>query len=55
MPKFQYSAMDSAGKEQKGVIDADNENDATVKLKEKGLFPTSISEAKGGGGKSSGK
>ncbi len=49
MPKFNYVAMDGQGKEQKGVVDADNENDATSKLKEKGLFPTSISEDKGKG------
>ena len=42
MPKFNYVAMDGQGKEQKGVLDADNQNDATSKLKEKGLFPTSL-------------
>ena len=50
MPTYQYSAMDAQGKEKKGRIDADNENDANAKLKEQGLFPTSISKARGGGG-----
>ncbi len=48
MPTFQYSAMDAQGKEQKGRIEAENENAANAKLKERGLFPTSINEAKGG-------
>ncbi len=48
MPKFNYVAMDGQGREQKGAIDADNENDASSKLKEKGLFPTSITEDKSG-------
>jgi type IV pilus assembly protein PilC len=50
MPKFNYSAMDGQGKEQKGTIDAENDNDAVAQLKDQGLFPTSITEAKGGGG-----
>ncbi len=49
MPTYQYSAMDAQGKERKGRIDAENENAANAKLKEQGLFPTSITEAKGGG------
>jgi type IV pilus assembly protein PilC len=49
--KFQYTAMDSRGKESKGSIDADSEQDAVNALKEKGLYPTDISEAKGGGKK----
>ena len=57
MPKYNFVAMDGQGKEQKGNIDAENENDASSKLKEKGLFPTSISENKSGSskGKSKGK
>lgn len=39
---FKYSAMDAQGKEKTGVIDATNENDANSKLKQMGLFPTSI-------------
>ena len=48
MPSYQYSAMDAQGKEQKGRLDAENENDANAKLRERGLYPTSINEAKGG-------
>ncbi len=47
MAKFNYTAMDGRGKEKKGRIDAESEQDAQVKLKEQGLFPTSISEASG--------
>jgi len=47
--KFAYSAMDGHGKEQRGKLDADNEQDAAAKLKQMGLFPTSIGEIKGGG------
>ena len=43
MAKFNYVAMDNQGKEQKGSIDAENESEASSKLKEKGLFPTTIS------------
>jgi len=52
MPRYMYTAMDGRGKEQKGKIDADNEQDAASKLKQMGLFPTSISEvaAKGPAG-----
>jgi type IV pilus assembly protein PilC len=34
--------MDGSGKEQKGRIDAENEQDAANQLKQMGLFPTSI-------------
>ena len=51
MAKFQYTAMDSRGKESKGVIEADSEPDAVNKLKEKELYPTDISEVKGKGKK----
>ncbi len=46
MPIFQYTAMDSAGKEKKGRMEAENENAVTSALKEQGLFPTSIKEDK---------
>jgi type IV pilus assembly protein PilC len=47
MAQFQYTAMDSAGKEQKGKIDAGSEKEVAAKLKDMGLFPTSIKEIKG--------
>ncbi|MFW6414648.1 MAG: type II secretion system F family protein, partial [Verrucomicrobiota bacterium] len=46
MPTFQYIAMDGSGKEQKGRIDASSQQDAASKLKQQGLFATSITEAK---------
>lgn len=49
MPTFHYTAMDARGKEQRGKIEAENQQDATNKLKQNGLFPTSVLEAKGGG------
>lgn len=52
MPSFNYVAMDSSGKEQKGRIEADDQNDAQQKLKERGLYPTNITSA--GGGKKTG-
>ncbi len=50
MPIFQYTAMDSSGKEKKGRMDADNEQAVGAALKEQGMFPTSIKEAKASGG-----
>lgn len=44
MPRFKYTAMDGRGKEKKGRIDAETEQDAASKLKQQGLFPTSIAE-----------
>jgi len=49
MARFHYTAMDGRGKEQKGRIDAENEQDAAGKLKQMGLFPTSIAPVKGAG------
>ena len=46
MPKFDYVAMDGSGKEKKGTIEAGNEAEAQNQLKNQGLFPTSINEAK---------
>ena len=54
MPTYQYSAMDAQGKERKGRVEAENDQIANTKLKEQGLFPTNITEVKGGG-KSGGK
>jgi len=44
MPKFSYLAMDSKGKEQKGVLEVGNQNEAISRVKEMGLFPTKIVE-----------
>ena len=50
MPIFQYTAMDSNGKEKKGRMDAENDQAVGAALKEQGMFPTSIKEAKTAGG-----
>lgn len=45
MATFTFKAIDSAGRESQGTVDADNQNAAVSRLKEKGLFATSISES----------
>lgn len=45
MPKFNYVAMDSRGKETKGSLDVSNQNEAISRLKEMGYFPTKVVEA----------
>lgn len=42
MPKFKYNAMDSRGVETQGEIEADNQTAALARIKEKGMFPTSV-------------
>jgi len=64
MPKFNYVAMDSHGKETKGTLEVNSQNEAIGRVKEMGLFPTKIVEvekvkpekkgAKPSGGKASG-
>ncbi len=45
MPKFNYVAMDSRGKETKGTLNVANQNEAITRLKEMGYFPTKVTEA----------
>src|SRR5436309_10579516 len=45
MPKFNYVAMDSRGKEIKGTLDVGNQNEAISRLKEMNYFPTKVVEA----------
>jgi len=45
MPKFNYVAMDSRGKETKGTLDVGSQNEAIGRLKEMGYFPTKVVEA----------
>src|SRR5882762_9878960 len=63
MPKFNYVAMDSRGKETKGTLEVTNQNEAITRVKEMGLFPTKVvevdktkekSETKGKGGAKTG-
>jgi len=55
MPVFQYTAMDSNGKERKGKMEAPDEQSVGAALKDQGMFPTSIKEATAGGGRKSSK
>ncbi|HOW66111.1 MAG TPA: type II secretion system F family protein [Candidatus Paceibacterota bacterium] len=45
MPKFNYVAMDSRGKETKGTLDVNSQSEAINRLKEMGYFPTKVVEA----------
>ena len=47
MPKYNYVAMDSRGKETKGTIEVANQNEAIGRVKEMGFFPTKVVEDKG--------
>lgn len=55
MPKYQYVAMDSRGKEQKGVLEVASQADAINRLKEMGYFPTKVMEAEKPKGKKDAK
>ena len=56
MPSFQYEALDKAGKQQKGVVEAASSDEAIQRIKLQGYFPTSVREqrvkksARGGDG-----
>ena len=45
MPKFDYVAMDSKGKEVTGTLEAENQTTVHGRIRELGYFPTSIVEA----------
>lgn len=53
MAKFQYTAYDADGKQRKGIIEADDEQAATIQLKNQALSLTSLTTI-GGGQKSKG-
>ena len=44
MPKYNYVAMDSRGKETKGVLEVASQNEAIGRIKEMGYFPTKVVE-----------
>jgi len=44
MPKYDYVALDSRGKETKGTVEVASQNEAIGRVKEMGLFPTKIGE-----------
>jgi type IV pilus assembly protein PilC len=45
MPAFAYTALDAAGKEHRGQLDAPDSRQAAVMLRERGLFPTEVQPA----------
>ncbi len=45
MPVFKYKGYDQAGSLTEGVIEADGQKDAVLKIKTKGIFPKDIEEA----------
>lgn len=55
MPTFQYTAMDGKGNEQKGRIEAGNQQQAAAKLKQSGLFATNLIQSRGEGAGAGGK
>ena len=46
MPTYVYEALNSAGKPQKGPIEADSSEEAIQRIKGQGYFPTSVREQK---------
>lgn len=47
MARFQYTAMDASGKEVKDRIEAESEQEAGNLLRQKGLYPISVTPVKG--------
>lgn len=45
MPVFEYKALDRAGRNKKGIIDADSPVSARQKLRGSGVFPVEVKEA----------
>ncbi len=54
MPLYEYRAHDAEGKEKKGLLDASSSSAAYQKLKDQGLFPSSLQENSGTGSRSVG-
>ena len=46
MPTYVYEALNSAGKPQKGTVDATSSEEAIQRIKGQGFFPTSVREQK---------
>ncbi len=45
MPVFKYRGYDNAGTETEGIIEADGQRDAVLKIKTQGIFPKEVSES----------
>ena len=54
MAKFQYIALDGAGREQRGTIEAGDRASAIAAIRANGLFPSAIGEVKGAAAKKKG-
>ncbi len=46
MPTFQYEALNAAGKQQRGTIEASNSEEAIQRIRNQQLFPTTVKPAK---------
>ncbi len=55
MPTYAYEALNSAGKPQKGTIEATSSEEAIQRIKSQGYFPTSVREQKVKGDGDAGK
>ncbi|MBN1269614.1 MAG: type II secretion system F family protein [Kiritimatiellae bacterium] len=55
MAKYRYVALDAKGKETQGEVEAENQTAALSKIRERGLFPTSVAEVGGKADKRKGK
>lgn len=51
MPRFEYIALDARGTENRGVLEANTQNDVVNQLRQSGYFPTSVVPEGQGGGK----
>lgn len=54
MAAFEYKALDAKGKQKKGTIEGDNARQVRQRLKEQGMIPVEVMEAKAKAAKSSG-
>src|SRR5258708_15676081 len=48
MANYSYVALDSGGKEQKGLVDGSDQNEALRRIREMGYFPTRIAPTRRG-------
>jgi len=46
MPKFSYTAVDARGKQATGSVEASDQNDAIVQIRQQGLYPQRLDEVK---------
>ncbi|MEM9444327.1 MAG: type II secretion system F family protein [Verrucomicrobiota bacterium] len=53
MPTFSYTAVDSQGQQQNGMVEANSQAEASAKIKQMGFYPTAVVESAQGIGVSS--